>query len=207
MNIQKINQIVDPHIKGLFDSLRENSTEFSITLLKQLILSKVDENLNSGNENISHVTKMEVAASFSGRGKAWAKVVLNEECEVWTEIISRLSVGTDHPMFKEYTGLRDLFVDKGFAWIRYGSAGKVYSTFKVRYMGSRSYEGFNIKIKNDKAINLENLSGVPQTLGLEDGLFANDSLQKVKEISKEKPADLGSFGIMTIEDMLGEDSE
>ena len=64
-----------------------------------------------------------------------------------------------------------------------------------------------IKIKNDKAINLENLSGVPQTLGLEDGLFADDTLQRVKEVSKEKPADLGSFGIMTIEDMIGEDSE
>ena len=198
MNFDEINKIVDPHIEELINQLKSNNIEVPITILKNLIISKVDEKLGRSFSS-SKISRNEVAALYSGRGKAWAKVEVNEDCEIWNNINSILSVSCDHKDFVSYSSLLDIFKEKGFGWIRYGSSGKVFSTFKLRPKGSRSYEGINLKITNEQAIELENLCGVPQTLGLESGL--NDFVNK-KEVDKTVPDDLSNFGIMTIDQII-----
>jgi hypothetical protein len=204
MNIQAIEDIFNSKIKEAIEEIGDNKTK--VTLLKKIANQSIDIALSRSNqyENAS----VKISAMFSGRGRSWARTTVSNENPVWMSIRHTLTHEILHSdpsstVYKECTNLLDTFEAAGFAWMRFGSVSKNNLKFHLRMKGSKLED--HIKLYTDSAWiytgDIENLEGVPHSLGLELGVFEKET-QKEKievEVSKEE---LSCFGIQTIEDLI-----
>lgn len=199
MNIQKVQSIIDPAISDIIDQLEENSVEIKITMLRAIINESVNKKLNIGFTNSTSIKNM-----FSGRGKAWAKVFIDQENPVWTNILNVIQSSDIDSFYK--TNITDLFDEAGFAWIRFGSSSKGKTTFHLRYRGSKSEDHLKVRVEDSLVSDeyLVNLEGVPHKLNLEEGFYEKSDFNKKvindgTEVSKEE---LSIFNITSLEDIL-----
>ena len=189
--------ILEKHIFSAIEEIKENNIDFNITQFKSIVNSAINQKIKGQNQDLT----FEVKTMFSGRGRAWAKINVDESCNVWLKLKDHLSVDVDDENFEKYSSLLDLFILNGFGWVRYSGSNSKTTIFKIRYLGGKNEEGINFKLSNEIASRLENLEGVPHKLGLEDGLNKNNVIkQKIEvEVSKEE---LDTLGIQTIESFL-----
>jgi hypothetical protein len=193
-------EILTKHMFSAIDEISEKNLTFNITQFKSIVNSAINHKIKGQEKDLSY----EVKSRFSGRGRAWAKIKIDESCETWLKLKNHLSVESPDVDFNLYTDMLDLFTSKGFGWVRYSGSNSRTTNFKIRYLGGKNTKGINLSLNNETAINLENLDGVPHKLGLEEGMFEK-SIKKEKieiEVSKEE---LNSFGIQTLESFLKED--
>ena len=205
MDIQSIREIIFPAVSDVVSKLEEENHDVKITLLREIF----NEAIN-GALNISHTNNTSIKAMFSGRGRAWAKTEISDENIVWNVIKSTLIDETLNSHLnsnnsKECSNLLDVFLDKGFAWMRFGSASNNKVRFHLRTKGSKSEHHIKVYIDSADLLNgnVSNLEGVPHKIGLEPGFFVKETNQKEiieGSVSKEE---LHSFGIQTLEDIIG----
>ena len=204
MDIQSIKKIIFPAVSNVVSKLEEENHDVKITLLREIF----NEAIN-GALNISHTSNTNIKAMFSGRGRAWAKTEVSDENIVWnnikdTLINETLSSDLNSHNFKECSNLLDTFLDKGFAWMRFGSVSNNKIRFHLRTKGSKSDHHIKVYVDSSDLLNgnITNLEGVPHKLGLEPGFFIKENNNKViieGNVSKEE---LDNFGIQTLEDVL-----
>jgi len=199
MNIQKVQSIIDPAISNIIDHLEESSIEIKITMLRSIINESLNKKLNIGYTNSSSIKGM-----FSGRGKAWAKVYINQDNPVWLKIQDSINSSEIDDFYK--TNTLDLFNEAGFAWLRFGACSKGNTTFHLRYRGSKSETHIKIKI-NDSLVSEEyivNLEGVPHRLNLEEGNYDKSEFFRKANVDNKKVSkeELGIFNITSLEDIL-----
>lgn len=205
MEIQSIKNIIFPAVSNVVAKLEEENHDVKITLLREIFNEAINCALN-----ISQSNNTNIKAMFSGRGRAWAKTETSDENIVWLNIKSTLIDETLNSHLnsnnsKECSNLLDTFLDKGFAWMRFGSVSNNKVRFHLRTKGSKSEHHINVYIDSADLLNgnISNLEGVPHKLGLEPGLFIEEVNKKEiieGSVSKEE---LHSFGIQTLEDILG----
>ena len=189
MNIQDIKEIVDPAIQGIFESFKENNIIVKKTLLKKVIDEAITYNTSGKKSDSAFVSML-----FSGRGRAWAKVDASKN--LFAEIVNCLNSQNT----VETTNLIDLFDQKGFAWMRFGSASTNHISFNLRHKGSKLEDSIVFNVSYDNMNEIENLEGVPHKLGLESGIFLNDKINK-KELIEGDHTSISS-NIISIEDLI-----
>ena len=204
MDIQLIRKIIFPAVSDVVSKLEEENHNVKITLLREIF----NEAIN-GALNISHTDNTSVKAMFSGRGRAWAKIDINEN-PVWGRIKFTLNqeINSSHEnstISKGCINMIDMFETFGFAWVRFSSSNKGFSVFHIRIKGSKLEDHIKLRVENYylENGNIINLEGVPHKLGLEPGLFIEETNKKEmieESVSKEE---LYSFGIQTLEDIIG----
>ena len=69
MDIQSIRKIIFPAVSNAVSKLEEENHKIKITMLREIF----NEAIN-GALNISHSNNTSIKAMFSGRGRAWAKI-------------------------------------------------------------------------------------------------------------------------------------
>ena len=205
MDIQQIKDIIFPAVSNVVLKLEEENHDIKITLLREIFNEAINSALN-----ISNTNNTSIKAMFSGRGRAWAKTEISDENVVWNSIKSTLideslSSNLNSNNSKECSNLLDIFLDKGFAWMRFGSVSNNKVRFHLRTKGSKSEHHIKVYVDSANLLNgnVSNLEGVPHRLGLEPGLFIKETIQKEiieGSVSKEE---LNSFGIQTLEDIIG----
>lgn len=206
MDIQSAKKIIYPAVLNAILALEEENIEVKITMLRDIF----NEAIN-GALNISHNHNSEIKATFSGRGRAWAKTDVDANNPVWLKIkeILGCEINTSHvnsKVFNSCTNMLDLFEISKIAWMRFYSAKNNIITFHVHVGGSQTQDFIKVRINKDELRFISNLEGVPHKLNLESGNFLNESYVKKEiiniPISNE---DLKKSGIQTLESLLGED--
>lgn len=124
MDIQSIRKIIFPSVSKVINKLEEENHKVKITMLREIF----NEAIN-GALNISHTNNTNIKAMFSGRGRAWAKVNVDNNNPVWLKIKEVLETeikiaDTNSEMFELSTNMLDLFESSGIAWMRFGSSSK-----------------------------------------------------------------------------------
>ena len=100
--------------------------------------------------------------------------------------------------------LLDLFQEKGFGWMRFGSTSKKGVLFHLRHKGSKLEESVKIYLSKELVLkSIINLNDVPHRLGLEQGIFKKEEVKVIENIPVNKD-ELGSMGIFSLDDILGE---
>lgn len=207
MDIQSIREIIFPAVLDTVSKLEEQNHKIKLTILREVFNESISKALN-----ISHSNNTNIKAMFSGRGRAWAKVNVDENNQAWLNIKNALNheilnSELDSKTFEECSNMLDLFESSGFAWVRFVSSSKGFSSFQIRTKGSKLEEHIKVKIDNIHIVNgnIQNLEGVPHKLNLESGNFLTDSIYKKEKIDIDVSSkDLESFGIQTLENILGE---
>ena len=189
--------ILEQHISNAIDEIKENNLSFNITQFKSIVSSMINQKIKGNKKDLS----FEVKSMFAGRGRAWAKIKVDNNCSTWLSLKKHLSVDVSHDNFKNYSSLLDAFESNGFGWVRYSGSNSLTTNFKIRYLGGKNTTGINLKVPNEVAVNLENLHGVPHKLGLEEGMFEkHEAKEKIEvEVSNEE---LNNIGIQTLESFL-----
>ena len=208
MDIQSIRKIIFPAVSNAVSKLEEENHKIKITMLREIF----NEAIN-GALNISHSNNTSIKAMFSGRGRAWAKINVDNNNPVWLKIKEALkteinSTDTDSEIFELSTNMLDLFENAGIAWMRFGSSSKGYSNFHLRVWGSKLENHIKIYVDNHYILNgdIKNLEGVPHKLNLECGNFLINKINKKEKIDIDITSEeLDCFGIQTLEDILGEE--
>jgi len=208
MDIQSIRKIIFPAVSNAVSKLEEENHKIKITMLREIF----NEAIN-GALNISHSNNTSIKAMFSGRGRAWAKINVDNNNSVWLKIKETLkteinSADTNSEVFGLSTNMLDLFENSGIAWMRFGSSSKGYSNFHLRIWGSKLENHIKIYVDNHYILNgdIKNLEGVPHKLNLECGNFLINKINKKEKIDIDITSEeLDCFGIQTLEDILGEE--
>ena len=210
MDIQSIRKIIFPSVLNTINKLEEENHKVKITMLREIF----NEAIN-GALNIDHSSNTSIKAMFSGRGRAWAKVNVDNNNPVWLKIKEALETeknisNCNSEMFEMTTNMLDLFENSGIAWMRYGSTSKGTTNFHLRINGSKLESHIKIYIDNHYILNgdIKNLEGVPHNLNLECGNFLINKINKKEKIDIDITSEeLDCFGIQTLEDILGEELE
>lgn len=199
----QIKNIINNSITNMLQEIDNCDIKYKTTILKKIINESISE-YKTGTTNLSS----QVSTIFSGRGRAWAKTIVDDNNIVWNQIKYVLNdeslKDNSQYTFEECTNLLDVFENSGFAWMRFGSVSNNKVTFHLRVKGSKSEERINLIVCASEIFNgnIENLDGVPHRLGLEPGVFINkkinNTLNDNKIVSKEE---LNDFGIQLIEDL------
>ena len=204
MDIQSIRKIIFPKVHDIIVRLEEDQHEIKLTLLREIFNDAINSHLN-----ISHTSNVSIKAMFSGRGRAWAKVNVDDNNPAWVEIKKTLSheistSGNGSNIFTECNNMIDIFESTGFAWIRFSSSSKGFSKFQIRTKGSKLEDHIKVRIDNMDLLNnnVVNLEGVPHNLGLEAGIFENKSCMKEIINIPVNAKDLDAVGIIRLEDLL-----
>jgi hypothetical protein len=205
MNIQLIRKIIFPAVSNAISEIENNNQKVKLTILREVF----NEAIN-GALNISHTNNSSIKSMFSGRGRAWAKIDVNEDNPVWIKIKEVLksemeTSDKNSEMFLLSSNMIDLFESSGIAWIRFGSSSKGYTNFHIRLWGSKLDRHIKVYLDNYFIDNkfLQNLEGVPHRLGLESGYLNNNNNSiKEKVIKKVSKDDLEKLGIISINDIL-----
>lgn len=206
MDIQSIRKIFFPVISKAINEMEEKELSCNITLLKRIVSEAIDNSLNR-----NHLSLSDIVADFSGRGRAWAKVDVDDQNPVWNSIkeclTSEMYSGHDNSeLFLRASSMLDLFENTGIAWMRFaGINNKTGSIrFQLRIWGSKIED--HIKIYIDKSLyqQIENLEGVPHNLNLESGNFLLEECNDKKEIVDIEVSnkELNNFGIQRLEDFV-----
>ena len=210
MDIQSIRKIIFPAVSDAVSKLEEENHKIKITMLREIF----NEAIN-GTLNISHTNNTNIKAMFSGRGRAWAKVNVDNNNPVWLKIKEVLeteikSTVNTSEMFELSTNMLDLFESSQIAWMRFGSSSKGYTNFHLRIWGSKLENHIKIYVDNHYIDNnfIQNLEGVPHKLNLECGNFLINKINKKEKIDIDITSEeLDCFGIQTLKDILGEELE
>ena len=207
MDIQSIKKIIFPAVSGVICELEQSNQKVKLTILREIF----NEAIN-GALNINHTNNSSIKAMFSGRGRAWAKISVDEENPIWIKIKEVLKTemsiaDINSEMFRLTSNMIDLFESSGIAWIRFGSSSKGYTNFHLRIWGSKLDKHIKIYLDNyyvnDKF--MQNLEGVPHNLGLESGCL-NDIVSVKEKIEKTLDKDeLSKLGIIPINDILSDE--
>lgn len=207
MDIQKIRKIIFPSVSNIISNLEEENHKVKLTILREIFNEAINDALN-----ISHSKDINIKAIFSGRGRAWAKVNIDPNNHAWINIRNALNneilnseLGSE--IFEDCSNMIDLFESSGFAWVRFVSSSKGYSSFQIRIKGSKLEKHIKVRIDNIHIMNgdIQNLEGVPHKLNLECGNFIDNKINKKQKIDIDiSSEDLKSFGIQTLENILGE---
>lgn len=206
MNVKEIRKLIFPAVLEIVSKLEEKDEKIKITILRSIFNEAINSSLN-----ISHHDDTNIKSMFSGRGRAWAKVKVDNNNPAWISILNTLnhemtSSNTNSKIFKECNNILDLFENIGFAWIRFGSSLKGFSKFHIRIKGSKLEDHIKVRIDNSYILNnhVINLEGVPHRLGLESGNFENENF--VKEIINVpvNTKELNNLGIMKLDDIINE---
>lgn len=205
MNIQLIRKIIFPAVSNAISEIENNNQKVKLTILREVFNEAINDALN-----ISHTNNSSIKSMFSGRGRAWAKIDVNEDNPVWIKIKEVLksemeTSDKNSEMFLLSSNMIDLFESSGIAWIRFGSSSKGYTNFHIRLWGSKLDRHIKVYLDNYFIDNkfLQNLEGVPHRLGLESGyLNNNNNTIKEKVIKKVSKDDLEKLGIISINDIL-----
>ena len=125
-------------------------------------------------------------ARFSGRGRKWLKVSIDE-------IIPTLD-GFDARNI-DTSNYRAWIEAAGFAWVRYRgpkvNRGVNSAQFEVRLADSRvDHPNYIHFIPTDNLDNYEHLSGTPHSLGLETSKPQSRPVGPVKEVSRHEASDI-----------------
>lgn len=209
MDVQSIRKIIFPAVSKAINNLEEENIDFNITMLKRVINEAVNATLNKSHTQLSYI-----AGEFSGRGRAWAKVDVNQNNPVWLSIKECLtqemnSADSNSDVFKKSSGMLDLFENTGFAWMRFAGVNNKTKTvrFQLRIWGSKLEEHIKFYVdSNDYENNfISNLEGVPHLLGLESGDFSKEIIVKEKIEGNVTKEELSCLGIQTLSDLLEED--
>ena len=208
MDIQSIRKIIFPSVLNTINKLEEENHKVKITMLREIF----NEAIN-GALNIDHSSNTSIKAMFSGRGRAWAKVNVDNNNPVWLkikEVLETEKSNCNSEVFEMTTNMLDLFENSGIAWMRYGSTSKGTTNFHLRINGSKLESHIKIYIDNHYILNgdIKNLEGVPHNLNLECGNFLINKINKKEKIDIDITSEeLDCFGIQTLEDILGEELE
>ena len=210
MDIQSIRKIIFPAINNVISEMEEKELRCNITLLKRIVNEAIDGSLNRNHNHLSSII-----AEFSGRGRAWAKIKVDSNNEAWKVVKEALelemnSSDASSDVFERCSNMLDLFKDTGISWVRFaGVNNKTKSLrFQIRIWGSKLEDHIKIYLNEDiyKKGCISNLEGVPHNLGLESGNFSEEKIIPKEKINIEVSSEeLQSFGIQTLEDLLGED--
>ena len=207
MDIQSIRKILFPAINNAIQEMEEQNLNCNITLLKRIVNEAIDGSLNRSHSNMSSVI-----ADFSGRGRAWAKINVNENNPVWNNIKKvlqeEMNSGTNNSdIYIRCSSMIDLFENSGIAWMRFAGVNNKLNVirFQLRVWGSKLEDHIKIRIDSDDYKYITNLEGVPHNLNLESGNFLDDEIVK-KEIVNipVSSSDLKELGIQSLEDILAE---
>tara|TARA_B100001094_G_scaffold300792_1_gene326485 strand:+ start:2152 stop:2778 length:627 start_codon:yes stop_codon:yes gene_type:complete len=207
MDIQSIRKIFFPAINEAIKEMEEQNLSCNVTLLKRIINEAVDGSLNRNHSDLSNVI-----ADFSGRGRAWAKVDINENNPVWNSIKSVLkeemnSSTENSDIFKRCSSMIDLFENTGIAWMRFAGVNNKSRVvrFQLRVWGSKLEEHIKVRIECSDYSHVSNLEGVPHNLNLESGNFLEEEITKKEIINiPVSSKELKDLGIQTLEDILVE---
>jgi hypothetical protein len=208
MDIQSIKKIFFPAINDAINQMEEQNLKCNITLLKRIVNEAIDGSLNRNHTHLSSII-----ADFSGRGRAWAKINVDQNNPVWLNIKETLlmemkSGDENSEIFARASGLLDLFENTGIAWMRFAGINNKsnHIRFQLRLWGSKLEEHIKIYVNKCDYSFIENLEGVPHNLGLESGNFILEETKKKEKINIDiSPDELSSLGIQTLEDILGEE--
>ena len=207
MDIQSIRKIFFPAINNAIQEMEEKNLNCNVTLLKRIVNEAIDGSLNR-----SHSSLSSVIADFSGRGRAWAKVKVDENNPVWKNIksvlLEEMNCSTSNSdMYEKCSGMIDLFENTGIAWMRFAGVNNKSNVirFQLRIWGSKLEDHIKIRIDSDHYKYISNLEGVPHSLNLESGNFLNDQIER-KEIVNipVSNSELKELGIQSLEDVIGE---
>mgnify|MGYP001219189244 CR=1 FL=1 len=207
MDIQSIRKILFPAINNAIQEMEEQNLNCNITLLKRIVNEAIDGSLNRNHSNLSTII-----ADFSGRGRAWAKVNVDENNPVWNTIKlvlqEEMNSGTNNSdVYMRCSGMIDLFENTGIAWMRFSgvnSKSKVIR-FQLRVWGSKLEDHIKIRIDSNDYKYISNLEGVPHNLNLESGNFLDDEIRSKEIINIPVSSnDLKELGIQSLEDILAE---
>lgn len=208
MDIQSIKKIFFPAINDAINQMEDQNLKCNITLLKRIVNEAIDGSLNRNHNHLSSII-----ADFSGRGRAWAKVNVDQNNPVWVRIkeclLQEMNSSADNSeMFLYTSNMLDLFENSGIAWMRFAGVNNKskHIRFQLRLWGSKLEEHIKLYVHSCDYSFIENLEGVPHNLGLESGNFILDEKNKKEKIDIAISSDeLNNLGIQTLEDILGED--
>ncbi len=203
MDIQSIRKIIFPAVNDVITQLEEDQHEIKVTMLREIF----NEAIN-GALNISHTYNSSIKVMFSGRGRAWAKISVDEDNPVWIKIKevlkSEMSIADiNSEMFSLTSNMLDLFESSGIAWVRFGSSSKGYTNFHLRLWGSKLDKHIKIYIDNHYVNDrfIQNLEGVPHNIGLESDFSSKPIVkEKIEKVVTKDELDL--LGIVSIDDIL-----
>lgn len=203
MDIQSIRKIIFPAVNDVITQLEEDQHEIKVTMLREIF----NEAIN-GALNISHTYNSSIKVMFSGRGRAWAKISVDEDNPVWIKIKevlkSEMSIADiNSEMFSLTSNMLDLFERLGIAWVRFGSSSKGYTNFHLRLWGSKLDKHIKIYIDNHYVNDrfIQNLEGVPHNIGLESDFSSKPIVkEKIEKVVTKDELDL--LGIVSIDDIL-----
>lgn len=206
MNYDAIILELKPVINKALQQLSEEKIDMNITAVKKITNSIVSDYFRGTNNAIVNNTLMNINSTFSGRGRAWARLDADPDCKAWQLVECTLLNAHLEGADKFFTtNLLDLFQENGFGWMRFGNTSKKGVLFHLRHKGSKLEESIKIYISKELVLkSIVNLNGVPHKLNLESGIFTKEEVKETIDIPVDKK-ELNDMGIFSLSDMLGED--
>ena len=208
MNYDAIILELRPVIIEALQKLGEEKTDMNITAVKKVTNSIVSDYFRGTDNAVVNNTLMNINSTFSGRGRAWARIDVDPECKAWQLIECNLLNAHLEGYDKYYTmNLLDLFHENGFGWMRFGNTSKKGVLFHLRHKGSKLEESIKIYISKELVLkSISNLNGVPHGLNLEQGIFFKEEKKEIENIPVDKDI-LSGMGIFSINDLIEEDNQ
>ncbi len=205
MNYDAIILELKPVIVQALQNLGEEKIDMNITAVKKITNSIISDYFKgTDNSNVNN-TLMNINSMFSGRGKAWGRINVDSDCKAW-QLIECCLLNAHLKGYDKYytTNLLDLFQEKGFGWMRFGSTSKKGVLFHLRHKGSKLEESVKIYLSKELVLkSIINLNDVPHRIGLEQGIFKKEQIKVIENIPVNKD-ELGSMGIFSLDDILEE---
>ena len=208
MNYDAIILELRPVIIQALQNLGEEKTDMNITAVKKVTNSIVSDYFRGTDNAVVNNTLMNINSTFSGRGRAWARIDVDPECKAWQLIECNLLNAHLEGHDKYYTmNLLDLFHENGFGWMRFGNTSKKGVLFHLRHKGSKLEESIKVYISKELVLkSISNLNGVPHGLNLEQGIFFKEEKKEIENIPVDKDV-LSGMGIFSINDLIEEDNQ
>ena len=205
MNYDAIILELKPVIVQALQNLGEEKIDMNITAVKKITNSIISDYFKGNNNSNVNNTLMSINSMFSGRGKAWGRINVDSDCKAW-QLIECCLLNAHLKGYDKYytTNLLDLFQEKGFGWMRFGSTSKKGVLFHLRHKGSKLEESVKIYLSKELVLkSIINLNDVPHRIGLEQGIFKKEQIKVIENIPVNKD-ELGSMGIFSLDDILEE---
>ena len=208
MNYDAIILELKPVITEALQKLGEEKIDMNITAVKKVTNSIVSDYFRGTDNSIVNNSLMNINSMFSGRGRAWARIDVDNECKAWQLVECTLLNAHLEGVDKYFTtNLLDLFHENGFGWMRFGNTSRKGVLFHLRHKGSKLEESIKIYLSKELVLkSISNLNGVPHGLELEQGIFVKEEKKEIENIPVDKD-DLVDMGIFSLNDLLKEDNQ
>lgn len=190
-----INDIFSKHLDDAFEELVDNKIICKKVLLKTIVNNIINQKF--GNEKTQKIPK--VVNFFSGRGNSWVMFETDTSNVLWNKLSKVLDVEKENDKFFEFSSYKDLFEEKGFAWLKYSHVSSKHVQFHFRYNGSKNNDHIKLNFNFDVINSVKKLEGVPHKLNLETG----EKLEKTKLVKRDLNEKVDSNEFFTnIDDIL-----